>query len=396
MIERPQDDDPVAAARDLIQILRSRSAEGEIARRLPQATDSDLRRLRLFEILVPQVHGGRQATLSTFMDVAVELGRGDGSTSWVFALVAASTWLLTTLFPQHVTDPIFASGRFIAAGAITPRSIKTRRTADGIIIDDGIWGYNSGVHHADWNILGIPIFGEDGAPIDFASALIPVAEVALLDDWDTLGLRGTGSTSVQAKDVFVPHDRIALFSRAMQGDYASSHLRDEPLYRLPLIPFLAMKDVFPLLGMARAALEMFCESTTTRAIPYMDYPRQDEAVVTHLQVAEAEAKTGAAELLLRENLERIEGAAAAGRPFQQIESSRTWRNTSYANRLLWEAVDLLASSSSSSAFIGRDSAMNRVWRDARVASLHGGLRFSSAFEVHGAMMMGKAPKTHFV
>ncbi|MGI3901378.1 MAG: hypothetical protein ACRYGP_07970 [Janthinobacterium lividum] len=273
MAENTLRDDPVAAARALIPALRERATKTEIACGLLRDTERDLHRWRLFDMLVPSKHGGRQASLTTFMDVVVELGRGDGSTAWVVSLLAANTWMLATLFPQKVTDPIFASGRFCTAGAVMPRSIRTRQTSDGILVEEGTWSFNSGIRQADWDILGIPIFGEDGTLIDSGSALVPVSEITLLDDWDTLGLRGTGSTSVQLRDVFVPHERIAPLSQSMQGDYASGHLRGESLYRIALLPFLVLKDAFPLLGMANAALELFRDSTTTRAIPYMDRRR---------------------------------------------------------------------------------------------------------------------------
>ena len=72
----------------------------------------------------------------------------------------------------------------------------------------------------------------------------------MLNDWDTIGLRGSGSTSVAVKDVFVPNERIALLSKTLQEDYASTHLRDQQLYRLALVPFLVTKLVFPALGNA--------------------------------------------------------------------------------------------------------------------------------------------------
>ena len=35
-------------------------------------------------------------------------------------------------------------------------------------------------------------------------ALVPMADLHIVDDWETAGLRGSGSVSTVAKDVFVP------------------------------------------------------------------------------------------------------------------------------------------------------------------------------------------------
>jgi alkylation response protein AidB-like acyl-CoA dehydrogenase len=180
----------------LIPTLRSRSSETDVLARLPNSTIADLEEKQLFGMLVPKRYGGLQCSLRTFMDVVVELGRGDGSAAWTVALLSASTWTAATLYPKHVVDEIFSGGNFRTAGVLAPRKVKTRRVDGGVLIEEGSWSFNSGVHHAHWDILGIPIFDEAGQFIDSGSALIQRSQVTLLNDWDTIGLRGSGSTSV--------------------------------------------------------------------------------------------------------------------------------------------------------------------------------------------------------
>ena len=246
------------------------------------------------------------------MDVVVELGRGDGSAAWALTIVSAGIWMAATLYPKHVVDEVFSGGNFRTASVLAPHKVKTKRVDGGVLIEEGSWSFNSGVYRAQWDILSIPIFDESGQFIDSGSALIPISQVTLLHDWDTIGLRGSGSTSVAVKDVFVPDERIALLSKTLQEDYASTHLRDEPLYRLALIPFLATKLVFPALGIAKAALELFLEKAPHRGIAYTWYEKQDEAAITHLQAGEASAQIDAAELMLRRSVDVLEASAASG------------------------------------------------------------------------------------
>jgi 3-hydroxy-9,10-secoandrosta-1,3,5(10)-triene-9,17-dione monooxygenase len=152
----------VAAATSLIPTFRSRSSETDALARLPDATIADLEKAHLFDMLVPKMYGGLQCSLRTFMDVAVELGRGDGSAAWAFALLSANTWMAATLDQKHVVDEIFSGGNFLAAGALAPRKAKTKRVDGGVLIEDGLWSFNSGVYHAQWDILGVPIFDESG------------------------------------------------------------------------------------------------------------------------------------------------------------------------------------------------------------------------------------------
>jgi 3-hydroxy-9,10-secoandrosta-1,3,5(10)-triene-9,17-dione monooxygenase len=382
----------VAAATSLIPTLRSRSSETDALARLPDATIADLEKAHLFDMLVPKMYGGLQCSLRTFMDVVVELGRGDGSAAWAVALLSASTWMAATLYPKHVVDEIFSGGNFLTAGVLAPRKVKTKRVDGGVLIEEGSWSFNSGVYHAQWDILGIPIFDESGQFIDSGSAVIPISQVTLLHDWDTIGLRGSGSTSVAVKDVFVPNERIALLSKTLQEDYASTHLRDEPLYRLALVTFLATKLVFPALGMAKAALELFLEKAPHRSIAYTWYEKQDEAAITHLQAGEASAKIDAAELMLRRSVDVLEASAAKDTRMALEQRARIRRDAGAASQLIWEATDLLAGASGGS-FAYAKNPMNRLWRDVRVAGMHGGLSASTNMELFGRILCEKQPNT---
>lgn len=383
----------LAAATSLIPALRSRSAETDALARLPDATIAEFEEARLFEMLVPKKYGGLQSSLRTFMDVVVEVGRGDGSAAWTLSLTSANIWMAAVMYPGHVADEVFSNGRgFRTTGVLTPRSVKTRNVDGGVVIEEGTWGFNSGVYHAQWDILTIPLFNDAGQMIDSGSALVPTSQITLLDDWDTIGLRGSGSTSISVKDVFVPNERIARMSKNLQEDYASKELRDEPLYRMPLIPFLTTKLVFPSLGMAKAALELFLEKAPHRSVPYTFYEKLDEAPITHLQVAEASSKIDAAELLLGQSVDDLEESNASNIKMPLERRARVWRNAGAASRLIWEAVDLLAGASGGS-FAQVKNPMNRLWRDVRVASMHGGIVPSSTMEIFGRILSGKAPNT---
>jgi 3-hydroxy-9,10-secoandrosta-1,3,5(10)-triene-9,17-dione monooxygenase len=382
----------VAAATALIPTLRSRSSETDALARLPDATIADLEKVHLFDMLVPKMYGGLQCSLRTFMDAVVELGRGDGSAAWTVSLLSANTWMAATLYPKHVVDEVFSGGKFRTAGVLAPRTVKAKRVDGGVLIEEGSWSFNSGVDHAQWDILGIPIFDESGQFIDSGSALIPISQVTLLHDWDTIGLRGSGSTSVAVKDVFVPNERIALLSKTLQEDYASTHLRNEPLYRLALVPFLATKLVFPALGIAKAALKLFLEKAPHRGIAYTWYEKQDEAAITHVQAGEASAKIDAAELMLRRSVDVLEASAASGTRMALEQRARIRRDAGAASQLIWEAMDLLAAASGGS-FAYTKNPMNRLWRDGRVAGMHGGLNASANMELFGRILCKKEPNT---
>lgn len=386
--------DPVASASALIPALRTRSAETDALAKLPDETITDIEGARLFDLVVPKIYGGLQASLDTWMDTVVQLGKGDGSTAWTVGLRAASTWMFLTAFPKHVVDDVFAISRKLpVASVLVPRRVKTRRVDGGVVIEDGLWGFNSGVLHAQWDLLGIPILSDDGQIVDRGVALVPTSQVTPMNDWNTIGLRGSGSISVTAKDVFVPSERIASLSKILREDYACTHLRDAPLYRIPLIPLLATNLVFPALGMAKAALALFVEGIGKRGIAYTTYDRQDEAAVTHLQLGEASSKIDAAESVIRRSVAALEANGVREDARMTLdERTRIWRDAGFASQLIWEAVNMLACASGGSlANVGNP--MTRLWLDVRVAGLHGAVCTSTTMELFGRLLAGKKPNS---
>jgi 3-hydroxy-9,10-secoandrosta-1,3,5(10)-triene-9,17-dione monooxygenase len=390
------DSELIAAATALIPVLRARSNETAGLAKLPDATIADLEATRIFDMTVPHMYGGLQTSLRTLMEVIIQLARGDGSVAWTVDLLSGGTWAAAALFPKSVTDVVFASGKNArVAGSMNFSDATTRRVDGGIIIEDGIWRFNSGVEHAGWDILGIAVASETGDAVDRLNALLPISDVTPLHDWNTSGLRGSGSTSVTVKNVFVPNERLVNLGNCLREKYGAVHLQHEPLYQMPFVAMLAIKVVFPALGMAKAALALFVEKAPHRGIAFTPYDKQNEAVVTHLLVAEASMKIDTAELLLQRAADELDSIVSTGGTLAFAERVRIRRDTGYANRLIWEAMDELAGASGGSS-ASVENGMNRIWQDVRVASLHGGVTCSTVMELFGRVMCGLPPNTPLI
>ena len=78
----------VSAAAALVPYLRETAVETEKARQVPVETIRRLRDAGLFEVLVPRQFGGHETDLTTVARVIAELGRGCGSTAWVYGVAA--------------------------------------------------------------------------------------------------------------------------------------------------------------------------------------------------------------------------------------------------------------------------------------------------------------------
>jgi 3-hydroxy-9,10-secoandrosta-1,3,5(10)-triene-9,17-dione monooxygenase len=349
----------VAAAAALVPALRSRAAEADTLSRLPDATIADFEKARLFEMVVPKMYGGLQSPLETFLNVVVEIGRGDGSAAWALAQICAGTWMAATMYPQQVTDLVFAPGaNFRTANALVPCYTKTKRVTGGYMVEDGLWTFNGGAYHSQWNLLDIPLVDDVGDAIGRGAALVPLSDLNLLNDWgDAFGLRGSGSASVAARNVFVPDERIVPVSHYFQDDFGTARLRGEAFYRMPLLPVLKTRLMCPMLGMAKAAIELYFDNLAT-----------GNSMISHMQMGDATAKIDTAESIVRNAIRRLDESAARREQMSEQQCARISLDVAVASRMVWEGVDTLAGASNT-AFTGRNASMNRIWHDVRVAHM---------------------------
>jgi 3-hydroxy-9,10-secoandrosta-1,3,5(10)-triene-9,17-dione monooxygenase len=96
--------------------------------------------------------------------------------------------------------------------------------------------------------------------------------------------------------------------------------------------------------------------------------------------------------MLRRSVDVLEASAASGTRRALEQRARIRRDAGTASQLIWEAMDLLAGASGGS-FAYSKNPMNRLWRDVRVAGMHGGLNASANMELFGRILCKKEPNT---
>ena len=379
---------PSARALELVPLLREKSTEIDAAARLTDDVVAEIERQNLFRICYPAVYGGEQAGYVEFMDTVINLARGNMSAAWVVCIVSGCTGIVARAMPDHVSQEVFATpGGAKVAGAFEPRKLEARPAEGGTYIVEGTWGFNSGVCHANWDLLGVPMYDSAGNATGTGFALLPMSQVEILNDWDTEGMRGSGSNTVRVRDVFVPNDWILPFTKVREENYVVDRFKDDWQYRMSSIADAPLSLSFPVIGAAQAGLEHFIATAGKRGIQYTTYTKQADAPVTHHQVGEASAKIDAARALARADAEEIERYAKEGRMMSREEGSRIRRDAGFINTLAWQAMDILAGGSGGS-FIARGGALNRCWRDVRAGMLHGAVAAPTVMEAYGRILCG--------
>jgi len=356
----------IDAAAALVPQLRGAAVASEQRGWLAEDTLEALADGGFFSLGVPQRHGGTPMDWSTHIAVVEQLSRGCGSTGWVMALYYGDTWIVTK-FPSAAQDEVFASGTGRISGATTLTG--TLVPTDGGYILNGRWGFHTGCPGADWSLPCARVMDGDGTreADEPRFALVPMGQMEILADWDVFGMAGTGSNTVTATDVFVPeHRTIALAS--IDGS-------------------VQIGAVGVVIGMARAAIELFLESLPGRSITYTHYNERREAPITHLMVAEAQLRVDTAQSLVAGMVERLEACERDGQMLSADARAILLAHKAHIFRLSREAVEIIYSQSGASV-ISRSAPIQRIFRDIEAICQHAMHQVHTNLERYGQHLTG--------
>ena len=378
-------------AAQLVPMLRERAAWTEENRRLPDETIEALADAGIFRMRAPTRYGGYESPNTALVEVATELGRGDGAVAWTASVWWIPTWM-AGLFPDDVQDEVFAIPDVRVCGTLSPNGMAT--PADGGYIVNGRWNFISGALHSHWQEIITLAPTPDGG-MQPVMALVPMAQLQIVDDWYTAGVCGSGSVTTVAEDVFVPQERVLPLMDVLGQRYASVHNADSPVYRVPLNAYAAAASVGTMVGLAKAARENFLERLPGRKITYTGYESQREAPITHHQLARATLRGDQAEFHAYRVAGLADAKGATGEPWTIEERAQCRADVSAVCELATEAIDVLASASGGSS-IYRHVPIQRIARDIHVIGQHALIYPPAAYELYGRVLSGLEPDTLYI
>jgi 3-hydroxy-9,10-secoandrosta-1,3,5(10)-triene-9,17-dione monooxygenase len=386
-------DELVTRATALIPQLRERVGEAEKLRKMPPGNVEAVRRAGLFRVLQARRYGGHQQSLRTHIDTIATIGQGCGSTAWCMGVIQAHSWLMAH-FPQAAQEETFgANPDALISAVISPRG--QAKPAKGGYVLNGVWPFGSGSQYADWLFLGAAILDGKGEVVDEADLLVPAVDVTIKDDWNVTGLRGTGSCTIVAKDLFVPEHRYVSLRGLIGGKTPGTALHDGTLYKSAGVPVLALALTPCALGIARAALEAFKQRLPGREVAYTEREVQIDMPITHVQAANAATRIDVAEALLYRCADEIAVAAERGEMMEFTKRARVRADCAWAVRQCLEAVEILYLASGGSG-IADSSPLGRAWRDLHAVNMHGLLNLETNMELYGRVVLGLKPNTPLI
>jgi alkylation response protein AidB-like acyl-CoA dehydrogenase len=338
--------------------------------------------------LIPRSCDGEEVEPATLFQVIEAVAQGDASVGWCIGQGSGVSMSAAYLKPE-VARTIFGDRRAVTAcGPNNPKALAV--ACDGGYRVTGEWGFASGSRHAGWLLGhatvcepdGRPRVGADGKPLELRSMAFPKSSAKMNDDWNVMGLKGTGSVSYSVKDLFVPENFS--FTRDTDEDRREAG----PLYRFSMFNMFGVGFSGVALGIARRALDDFIKLAMEKK-PYAATTLLCDNNTIQSQVGLSEARLQSSRSYVIETYRKLYGAVAQGLRFTPEMRIANRIVTCYAIQQAREVMNFVYHSAGATA-IFESNPFERRFRDLHTVTQQGQGQFSN-FETLGQALMGKAP-----
>ncbi|MFM0318368.1 acyl-CoA dehydrogenase family protein [Paraburkholderia nemoris] len=363
---------------DVIVEIAARREEFDRLSHVPRDVIAKLKRAGVYRAATPKRFGGDALAPTAFLDMIERIAVADGSAAWVASFGSANVYLAA--LPLATQAQIYADGPDqVFAGGLFP--VQAAQPADGGWRVNGTWKFASGCKGADWLGVGIGAASSgSGAPGKPRTAVFRPHQVEIVENWDVVGMQGTGSHDLRVTDQFVTDD----WTFVRGGEPCV----DEPLYRYPTIAYAAQVLAVVNLGLARAALDVANHmaggrKTTTGA------PQLADRAYYRIELAKAEAQLRSARAFFYDTTDDVWQSILAGNP---VTPEQTSLLRLAATQIAREGADVVqrAYRLGGTMAIYRSHPLQRLVRDAMVVTQHAFLGEGN-FDGAGAVFVGVPP-----
>ena len=378
-------DEAMRRARALLPDFRRLAAESDQARRLSPEIETLLHESGLFRFMQPKRWGGMELPLMAYFDMPDMIGRADASVAWNLVNVSVHHWMLALYEPQ-AQEEVWADDpdAVIASGIAYPQG-KARKVDGGVVLS-GVWNFSSSVDPSTWNMLACMVRDGDKV-IDHRMCLLPRKDYEVMSDWDTMGMRGTGSNSVKVDEVFVPdHRALSMYTARGGPTFPGYKVNTNPMYHMSLGGLGTHGLGGAMVGNAQGMLDAMVEMVKERSTNYSAARMRDFQTV-QLRVGTAGAKIDLARLSMRSDVLESDRLSQSGQVPDIATKLRWRRNVALACKLATEAVDALHEMAGANGLYSKYP-MEKMFRDAHSGSGHIGFNWDAGMCTSGLVTLG--------
>lgn len=373
-------DELIGRAQELKPVLVSRWEQAYSDRMLPKETIADMQDAGFFKVLQPKRYGGYEMHPNVFYKIQMALAEACMSTAWVYGVVGVHNWQLALYDDQAQKDVWAQNSSTLISSSYMPKA-HVQKVQHGFIVN-GEWGFSSGVDHCDWAFLG----GITPHDKEFRTFLIPKHDFTIVDDWDTFGIRGSGSKKVVVSDAFVPEYRTHKSSDGAKGTSPGLAVNDNVLYKLPFGQIFVRAVSTSHIGALEGALNYFIKWNSSR-ISSNDGSKSAEDPIVRQLVAETTMAIDEMKTILFRNFSIMMDTLREGEKLE-LTDRLNWRSQSAAvPQRCTELVTKLFHNSGAHGLY-RTSEFGRHYIDINCGRTHVANNIDKISRNYGAVLLG--------
>jgi alkylation response protein AidB-like acyl-CoA dehydrogenase len=380
-------DELLEASRSIAPILIEDAEDGERARSITPRVVDAMQQAGAFRMTMPIALGGLEADPVTQYEVIEALSVADGAAGWV-AMIGSDAGYFAGRIPLDLAKELFPDPDLLSCGVSAP-SGKAERVEGGYRVK-GRWAFASCCKHATWfkgacvvTEKGAPVIGDGGRP-EMRTAVLPIEDVEIVDNWNTTGLSGSSSNDIEVNDVFVPERRMV--GSAMEGAEAAEP--PGPLYTYWMMLMCNVAGV-PM-GIARRSIDEACAIANGKFAYGTKNLIRDEALL-QMRLGRAETTWHAARAFLIETVEELWQTLLRGDELSLDLRSRFRQCNLHGFHAAQEVTQSMYTLAGSTALY-RPHPLERAFRDQTVAANHLLVREAGYAEV-GRVSLGIDPQS---
>jgi 3-hydroxy-9,10-secoandrosta-1,3,5(10)-triene-9,17-dione monooxygenase len=373
------------AVRDLLPGFRERADEGERLRQVPEQSVKELEESGFFRMLQPKRFDGLESDPVDFFTAVKEIASADGSTGWISSVLGVHPWQVA-LFADEAQQAVWGSDtsvRLSSSYAPTGKAVQT----DGGYTLSGKWSFSSGSAHAAWVLLGGLVFDGEGNVVDFKTFMVPREKYEIVDVWNVVGLRGTGSNDVVVEETFIPEAFTLSMSDTGRCFGPGQEQNPSDLYKLPFHSLFTSTISTPIIGMASGAYAEHVEMQQKRVRAAYLGEKASSDPFAAVRIARAGSEIDAAWALLMANIREEQAHVARGEKIPLQLRLRVRRDQVLGTQRAIDAIDALFEASGGRA-LAEGTYLQRAWRDAHAGRVHAANDPERALKMYGDLEFG--------
>lgn len=243
----------------LREIILAGADEADEIGTLPQVTVDAIHEAGLFAYKSARVLGGAEADAMTQLEVVEAASRYDSAAGWSIMIGSGTMSGMAAFLSDEAVKEIFVDGKFPRAAGAAAASGEAKVVEGGYRVT-GRWAFGSGIRHSHYLAMGAMAVDGKSEPKQIR-VVVPTSQATIHDNWDVMGLRGTGSCDFSLDDVFVPE-------HFTWGGAEARPLRGGPNFFLGRPGMQTTGHIGVVLGIARRALDEITELAKTKKRGY--------------------------------------------------------------------------------------------------------------------------------